>query len=788
MLRTKTLQAALLLPAALAVSYIANVGTAKADSALDAQLAEYAADEAVSGAGKATTTQNAQPNDLVYAVYTTVFENNFANDRVAQIAADALAVVNGKIRGDRDKVAGRIVAAAIFGAHGEDDPVLIKAVLDKVLPVNNGAKGSLTANGRAAAIAAAIKSSTRSVNLLPSDFTNPALNSGAAIAASANAAVVGNPLAFQKAVVKALGSGTGANNLAPYFNGVLNAIPGDKSANAIALASSANKSPVIAGGAIAGRASQIAGFAPLVGTDGDVTALAQAAAKTGALKGVINGVVSGAFRFLSPAKLRGDAAATLAADPKLKASAGLIASGALQARDDLAGETTDSVIQKVLGASALPTNKYGTFGGQAALGNAPAADEIINSMVARITASSKDVQNITALASAVLKSIVANDPSDIQDAAAAASNASRNGANVFNDSTRVTLAANLAKAAAKNYTAAGAAVAGVLSTTASLITTAPATSAAAIKANAKAATGIAQQVSALIVANGGTATNLQNYAVSVAAAVATGSGGAVIAGVAITDPTNTGALVTATINGNSKLRAQTLKIAQTVATNVDIERIGDVAKAVGTLIQPKSGGQPGLPKITSIGSLATALTKAINAKPLSSPVDPLRPDAGWHNRVDEIGELAAVLVNSSLAISGGSDPKVLASIGTAIFKGVSNKLLANAGNFQADLKDVANDVAGAIFQAISVASSSLLPTDQRDALLSATGILATTLVKSAGKFGADVSSALAAVNGATGNPGRIVTGTEPIGNGTPTATGKYEIGNIVDPETPAKNI
>src|SRR5258708_414684 len=89
MLRTKSLRAALLVPAPLAV-YFLNASTAKADPALEAQLAEYAADEATSGPGKATTVVSAQANDLVYAVYPSIFEGNFANARVAQIAADAL--------------------------------------------------------------------------------------------------------------------------------------------------------------------------------------------------------------------------------------------------------------------------------------------------------------------------------------------------------------------------------------------------------------------------------------------------------------------------------------------------------------------------------------------------------------------------------------------------------------------------------------------------------------------------------------------------------------------------
>src|SRR4051812_43844674 len=109
MLRTKTLRAALLLPAALAVSFLTSVGSAKADTRLDAQLAAYILDEG----GKPVTAATAQANDLVYAVYTVLFNNpNLSDAEVAATAKAALETTGGKTRKDRSVIVGRIISAA----------------------------------------------------------------------------------------------------------------------------------------------------------------------------------------------------------------------------------------------------------------------------------------------------------------------------------------------------------------------------------------------------------------------------------------------------------------------------------------------------------------------------------------------------------------------------------------------------------------------------------------------------------------------------------------------------
>jgi len=768
MLRTKTLRAALLLPAALAVSFLTSVGSAKADTRLDAQLAAYILDEG----GKPVTAATAQANDLVYAVYTVLFNNpNLSDAEVAATAKAALETTGGKTRKDRSVIVGRIISAAIYGSRAEDNPARVKAILDAVGTVNAGSKNSLSLNGKALAIATALRVSADSGSILPSDFSNPSSNAGAAIAASASNAL-GGGLPLQTAVAHALATGVGVNNLAAYYNGVLDTLGGDKQQNALTIASAAGSQPAVVGAVIAGLAADITQFGT-VPNDTAIKNLVAAATANAKLKKSINGVVSGGFRYLSAGASRGAAgAALLNSNAKLKASAGMVAEGALQARDTVTVETTDSVLNAILTAAgtAVPATKLATFAGQAALGNASDADEVITFVVGKIPTTPADSKNVTAVANAVIKSIAFDDPASISDAAAAAANA-RAGA-LFNDSTKGTLAAALAKGAAKNYTAAGAAVAGVISTMSVPANSAAGASAAAIKANAKATTAIAQQVSLLLVSSAA----IDSYAQSLAGQVAAANAGGVAAGAALADPTNTGKLVTEVVNKTPATQKQILKIASTVATAVDIERVGDVAKAVGALI-----GTGTFPKVTSFASLATALTKAINAKPLRSPNDPLTANAGWHNRVDEIGELAATLVNSAISTAAGKDPKILASIATGIYKGVSKRLLANSGNNLADIKDVVQDVAGAIFQTISVASG--LTAQEKTALLTDNGALEAAIAKAAGKtFSGLVATALDEVQGANGG---LVPGSEPLSNG---GTGKYEVGNIVDPETPAKNV
>ena len=158
------------------------------------------------------------------------------------------------------------------------------------------------------------------------------------------------------------------------------------------------------------------------------------------------------------------------------------------------------------------------------------------------------------------------------------------------------MAADLAKGAATNYTAAGAAVAGVVEKAISLDTTQGldvSISAAAIKVASKAALSIAQKVSNK---QGYSGSSASSFASGLALSSASTNAGAIAAGVALTDTTDAGDIVKAVITANGSqtappelaaLNKAAATIANTAAINVDVEAIADIAQKVGSLYQPK---------------------------------------------------------------------------------------------------------------------------------------------------------------------------------------------------------
>ena len=380
---------------------------------------------------------------------------------------------------------------------------------------------------------------------------------------------------------------------------------------------------------------------------------------------------------------------------------------------------------------------------------------------------------------------------------------------VAEQATTAVAAETLAAALVKGVpgAAAGAATAGVIQAV-----TAPgsevAISAAAIKANAKAAQNIAQEVSALA-----QIADIETFGVNLATTTGAARSPGVAAGVAVTLGAATESVGGVTVSKAANLtknivlipanQASATKIAQAVATAVDVEQIANVATSVASIL-----GQPGSKaKLTAASALAKALATVIETK----------PGVTWSNRADELGELAASIVAGVIgksSVAGKTDTqnaalenKLISAIGTAIIKAIGTKLYPNvqkANGIRADLQDEVRDVAGSIAQAISVAAASgAFTTGVQEALLLPTGPLATALAKSAGKkYAPEISGSVGAFNdvnslftvGGT-EASKIVTHgthTEPIGtNGQANPNlpnGVYEIGSVVDDETPAKNI
>ena len=128
--------------------------------------------------------------------------------------------------------------------------------------------------------------------------------------------------------------------------------------------------------------------------------------------------------------------------------------------------------------------------------------------------------------------------------------------------------------------------------------------------------------------------------------------------------------------------------------------------------------------------------------------------------------------------------------------------MPQASKVPADLKDLMQDVAGAIAQTISSSPNTAGFTTAVQALLvsssDAKGSLEATLAKAAGKYSGDVTAAFSDVDAAflahqaNSSVSVIVPGNEVLGQaGIPNpslGTGKYEIGSVVEEETPTKNI
>src|SRR6478609_8769034 len=111
----------LLIGTALAFSGIHQACASDAGVALlNAQLATYKDNE---NSSKDLTTVTASANDLVAALYAVLEKGTFTNVQAADLAASALETSGGKTRSDKDKIAGRVVSAALYGSHAESDPV-----------------------------------------------------------------------------------------------------------------------------------------------------------------------------------------------------------------------------------------------------------------------------------------------------------------------------------------------------------------------------------------------------------------------------------------------------------------------------------------------------------------------------------------------------------------------------------------------------------------------------------------------------------------------------------------
>jgi hypothetical protein len=99
----------------------------------------------------------------VAAVYQYLLGRTLTNQEVADVAAAALkATPDGKVRADKDKVAARVLEAAIIARGAQTDSALIGLLLPAVTTVNSSlvASKQLTAAGKEAVIGKAIRATS----------------------------------------------------------------------------------------------------------------------------------------------------------------------------------------------------------------------------------------------------------------------------------------------------------------------------------------------------------------------------------------------------------------------------------------------------------------------------------------------------------------------------------------------------------------------------------------------------------------------------------------------------
>ena len=124
-------------------------------------MRSYATEEgATTTAHDARNTLTASADDLVAAVYEYIKAHaNYTPQQVADAAAAALQSPDGvKVRADKDKVAPRILEAAIIARGAQSDPTLVGLLVPAVATVNNTLPPAkqLTAAGKEAVIGKAI--------------------------------------------------------------------------------------------------------------------------------------------------------------------------------------------------------------------------------------------------------------------------------------------------------------------------------------------------------------------------------------------------------------------------------------------------------------------------------------------------------------------------------------------------------------------------------------------------------------------------------------------------------
>ena len=713
-------------PAVIALSLMA-ANSAMADAAgvtlINSKLAT------IPGIKASTTVATAKSNDLLHALCLALdtLPPGATGAQVAAIVESALQVDGaGKKRGDKDKIAGQVIATAIANNNITDASV-IATVTKAVFNVNSGnTAAALTATGKAVALSGAIKAASPAVALA----VGQELGGSGATEFGGSAAEAGKLLADTS---KALG--TSAAKSAAAFESFSQGFLTDELAAADRKTQAETAAAAVASSIPAAAGSILGGYIASLGaqTNSQLLTAAQGYVANSKLAKALGEVIA------ATTETHTDKTALfngLSANQKDAAKA-LIAQGVLRA-----GSAAD--VNAVMDAYLAGVTDRSKIAATVATGNGDSEAKLA-AIVTKL-ANNQDATKAAGIGAGVISGIGALNP----ESADAAITALIQAGTLFTtadsrNALGVAIAPKVKAYSAVGFMAAGIAELNITASPATANATAVATANAIMSKASKAATDVAYRTAAL----SGVA-DKKAFAVTLATTNPKFALNAAV-GASLADESQAGDITAAVIPLGKTSIAKAPVIAAAVASAVGEERATEVAAKVGALVS-ETGTVAGKPlKVATIKTLATALGKAIQAK----------PGVSTGNRGDELGEIAALLTNSLIQAYGGNavaDAKKIAArdkaiiaLGSAVMSVLSKKPVEESKALLADLS-VAEDIAGSI--ALTIHSAGL-PALQRNALFATGGALEKAFVKGGGKAGTpdaiEVLNSLNKVRNQTGN-------------------------------------
>lgn len=797
------------LTVALAIGWTAHSVQAatltESQTAINAKLAEFAAESSPVAPGKPVAAKflnTATADDLARAVGE-LLESGPGNFTPSELLVAAFSPFSGKARTDRNVAGPKVLDFALRGENVVNDAAAVAAAVDALLNVNEGTSNEFNPAAKLAVVTQALNSYKGTEDDAGTLIANAVKDEIVTTDAARKAFLTG---VLRKTTNVAAAQEFAATILADFSGG---AAALDANAIAIAKTLSANRAV----------AAEVVSSAAVNKADDDVATFAQTVLADASLRKIAADVI---------AALAGEVAqdeidelvmkAVSQAKPLTIAARGQVAAGGLRALDGSAG--AELILDNAQTGTTINTAANAiAFSGGAATGlTADDADKVdaIVTEAGSFTSTTGALLFTETAADTTLKLQAAKAAARgslgaaIVKASAIGANAADVSENVFTSvaalqANRYSDAASrlvLATAIGKGAPTVGNVIGGLARGVALASSGSEAQIAISLsKSFSKSVVNVASETAALFISSGGnTSTEFIDAALSSgkldsSTKLASTFTAAFTLGVALVDPVNAETIVKQAVLRSSKNRSGAAVTAGFVARGVDVESAAEIANALAiTTVKgaPKPDGASANLDITQAAAIAAAVSKAVAVKPGVSTA----------NRVDELGEIAASIVNGVLGkarVGATTDAKgfaaesaLISSIAKSVFAAASKKLLPNVGSITVDLKDVAGDVLGSIFQTIkatpAVAGTSGFNQALKDFLLTDNGVLETALLKllptSVRSLG---QTAINNVQGAGGDGiFRVGAGSELIkADGT---RGEYEVGNLNDPETPKTNI